>query len=460
MKLIKKMIVMMMVLAVMFSVVACGGSNNSKNPENPPQVLILDKESVSLQVGETVSVTANIKDVFWESESDQTAVVINGVITGVSIGDTRVKATYGNQVKFVTVAVTDSGSYSAYPVLAFESKASTVVKDYTFDLDACVLYSGEVIDDCQIAFESSNNEILTVNSNGVVTAIAAGTATIIASATYQGELLSEEIEITVVDSVLFITFNNVRGEYDLALGETFTIDASLKSLNETLDPSDIQWESGNPAIVSIENGTMMGVGAGRTTVYAKYDGVVLNSCDVETFRNAFTFEYATINDLDYITVGSGNLSIVDYATENSSGAIDDKTKENPTDLGKILKWTNTGSQDSRFIWFDFGRTLPAGTKITFDFFTYNPNTTDQAWFNVGTITGRFSDSYFNNGMATYWSNNEVSVWRQYWVHWELVISDATSRVHVYIEYGAGCMDGLITDKNALVYYFDNFSIVE
>ena len=149
MKNTKKIIAIFIVLLMALSAVSCSRNGNSEiPPEEPAKVLELDMESVSLRVGEAVTVTANLEGVFWESESNEIAVVIDGNITGISEGTTIVKATYKSQVKPVTVIVSNNGgAYSAYPILAFESKASKIVKDYSFDLDACVMFGGEIVDD-------------------------------------------------------------------------------------------------------------------------------------------------------------------------------------------------------------------------------------------------------------------------------------------------------------------------
>ena len=247
-------------------------------------------------------------------------------------------------------------------------------------------------------------------------------------------------------------------QYLLGIGETFDIDATLKSFTETYDSSLIEWESSKPSVLSVQNGQIKGLNVGVATVNAKYDGAVLNSCNVEIERFAFSFELGE-TDLSSVTANFGTLSIVDYATENSDGKLDYANMNTEpyisyTAVGNMLKWSETGTTDTRSVFFNFGKTLAKGTKIKFKFFAYNPYTSDHFWFKLGSTVGKFTDDY-------YWSNHEP--WSQYWMEYELTLSIDTDTVSFFPSYGGGmCSTNFgdpCTDRNALVYYIDDLRIV-
>ena len=131
--------------AIMLVFVSCGPNcTYEENPDcfckkNPSNALCitnavkieLDKQSVIVEVGSTVKVTAVLKDkdgnvvsgvVKWESQATGTALVSgDGNITGMKAGTTTVVASHGNLSEFVNVTVTPStGGY-----------ATTMLKDVT-----------------------------------------------------------------------------------------------------------------------------------------------------------------------------------------------------------------------------------------------------------------------------------------------------------------------------------------
>lgn len=74
--------------------------------------ITLDKDAVSVKVGETVTVVATLKDenatATWKSDDDKIATVSNGVITGVSKGENTVSAKVGEESASVKVTVTQA----------------------------------------------------------------------------------------------------------------------------------------------------------------------------------------------------------------------------------------------------------------------------------------------------------------------------------------------------------------
>lgn len=116
-----------------------------------------------------------------------------------------------------------------------------------------------------LTFESDNDDVLTVDENGVVTAVAKGTATITVTC---GDK-SGTITITVNVAVTSVTV--AEAEVNLTAGENATIQA-------TVNPSDatdktITYQSDNTAVATVDaNGKITAVSAGTATITVSCGG--------------------------------------------------------------------------------------------------------------------------------------------------------------------------------------------
>ena len=116
-----------------------------------------------------------------------------------------------------------------------------------------------------LLWESSDPSIVRV-SNGQITALATGEATITCTAS-DGSGVTAESKITVIQMVNSITIPNLVGSVELLMNEQ-------KILEPVINPTDatnkkLTWSSSDNSIVSVShNGTVIAVGGGRATVTA------------------------------------------------------------------------------------------------------------------------------------------------------------------------------------------------
>ena len=188
--------------------------------------------SVSLPSGSTSSYT-------FASEGTATATVDDaGVITGVAVGTTTVKVTptYDTTiVKTVNVTVLPNlESVDADDVVVMSGKTSTIVPTYIDSSVSPVTFT----------FTSNNENVATVDEDGVVTGVAVGTTTIKITATYDGKTVETTINVSVFD-----VESGVGDEDDVASGTVRNvIDEGLPENME--DASDHQKEVFGPEYVS------------------------------------------------------------------------------------------------------------------------------------------------------------------------------------------------------------------
>src|SRR5690606_16063559 len=157
--------------------------------EQRPAAITIAPSPVTVTLGSTVQLTATVTDandhaiegasVSWTSSNTAVATVNgSGVVRGVATGKTTVTARAGNRSASasVTVSATPVGSVTVSPAQA-SVPAGTTVQLTAEVKDA----EGNVLDDRAVTWSSSDTTVATVSTSGLVTGVAAGTATITAA---------------------------------------------------------------------------------------------------------------------------------------------------------------------------------------------------------------------------------------------------------------------------------------
>lgn len=256
-------------------------------------VLVTDilLEGAILNIGESKQLTATIVPanvtnpaLQWSSANPAIATVDqNGRVTGVTAGIVQitVSATDGSGVSRTVdvlvnkVAITDI-------LLA----GTTLVVDESKLLNVTIVPSNASITTLQ--WSSANPGIVTVDQNGQVTGIAAGTTQITASAT-DGSGVSRTVNVSVRKVTTEVT--------DIILqGATLTVNES-KQLNAAVIPSNaslpvLEWSSNKAAIVTVDqNGIVTGIAEGTAQITASStdgSGVSRTVDVVVTFQRTLT----------------------------------------------------------------------------------------------------------------------------------------------------------------------------
>jgi hypothetical protein len=177
-------------LCTLVFAIACGGDSSG-----PPAVATVDVSvpGSNLQVGQQLTLTATARDakgnaltgrtVTWSSSSTATATVSSGgVVTAVTIGSATITATIGGKTGSQIVTIVPPPVASVTVTLA----ATTVQAGQTTQATAVLRdASNNVLSGRTVNWSSSNAPIASVSATGLVTALAAGSATIIATAESQ-----------------------------------------------------------------------------------------------------------------------------------------------------------------------------------------------------------------------------------------------------------------------------------
>lgn len=232
----------------------------------PVTSITLNKESATLVVGETTILVATVspvdatdKNVVWTSSNKDVAIVENGVVTAITAGTTTIIASAGGKLAICNITVSEKDI--AVTGIALDITATTITEGERIILTPVITPVNATCNN--ISWTTSNTSVATVE-DGIVTAVAPGTATIILSI----DSYLAFCNVTVVEKGIAIT------------GVTFNVKDVTVGIGEgtkiipTVTPADatgytITWESSNPEIATVEeSGIVTGLSAGRTTITA------------------------------------------------------------------------------------------------------------------------------------------------------------------------------------------------
>ncbi|HCB66976.1 MAG TPA: hypothetical protein DEP70_05400, partial [Acholeplasmataceae bacterium] len=113
-----------------------------------------------------------------------------------------------------------------------------------------------------VVYSSSNESVASVNSSGLITGVAAGSATITVRSSYDDEVFEEvSIQVYALTETIMITGNNI---VNMGTNPTLEIEVS-----PDLSYANITWESDDEGIVTIdENGLITAISTGIATITA------------------------------------------------------------------------------------------------------------------------------------------------------------------------------------------------
>ena len=243
----------------------------------PVTAVTLNKTSVSLKAGETVTLTATVKPddatdktVTWGSSDESVAKVENGIVTAIGKGLSTITAKAGDTSATCMVTV-------SVPVENVTLNKTELVLQKGQEEVLVALVSPDDATDKTINWSSSNVSVARVDQNGAVAAEGAGTAVITASAGTK----SATCTITVTIPVESISLNMT--ERTIKVNETVLLKAEINPSDATT--KSIQWSSSDVSIASVgSNGMVKGLKEGVATITASADGKS-TSCTITVLRS-------------------------------------------------------------------------------------------------------------------------------------------------------------------------------
>ena len=315
----------------------------------------VNEKYVSLAVGYTQSLTyqtspsnateLNLK--FSSSDSSVATVSANGIVTGVKEGSAIITVSSANgavrDTSYVTVYKTGTSTVSdgesirteTYPEsINILSESANLSVGTTSQLIAEVLPSNT---NQNISWSSSNSNVVTVDSNGLLTAKGVGTATIVAKTINN---ITDTCQVTVGNYSLNLRSILITTDYSvLPIG-------SKKQLVVAFNPSNatnktVTWSSNNASVATVDSsGNVKAISPGSAIITARSsdggytDTAIIEVVNYDNLVEEKTLSFAsssysigvnqtvTLNPI--ITPSNATFKAVEFQSSNASIATVDE----------------------------------------------------------------------------------------------------------------------------------------
>ncbi|MCH5235881.1 MAG: Ig-like domain-containing protein [Muribaculaceae bacterium] len=234
----------------------------------PLESISFESEEISIFTGENKELSllitpenATYSNITWKSSNEKiVSVSEDGLISAISPGSAIITATIENLSASCTVKVSDPIIDSEQIILNY--KNIELILGESFQLEATVL--PENTTDKTVIWQSSNNDVASVDESGFVTAISEGIVTITAT---NGNISAscQIIVLTPIVDAEQIVLNLESAE--LNIGETIQLEAIV--LPEDTTDKTIVWSSSDPNVATVsESGLVNAVSEGFATISA------------------------------------------------------------------------------------------------------------------------------------------------------------------------------------------------
>ena len=282
-----------------------------------PITYTLDKTTLSLEEGKTQQLKVIASDgsqatVTYTSSDAKVATVSNsGLVTAVAPGSATITAKVGETELKCAVTVTAKPVEYTYAI----SKSSVELEVGESETLSVTVTPNKSI---SVTWTSSAPAVATV-TNGVVEAVAPGTATITASV--DGKTLT--CDVTVVKAPPLFTLTP-SGTQDLEAGKTLQL--TVTSSDE--DPFEVVWSSSNDEIATVDqNGLVTAVAKGEAIIKATI-GEVEKTCTIKVFQYEYSYaqevalSFGETRMIEVFVVPSKEMALSFQVSEGTSVSVD------------------------------------------------------------------------------------------------------------------------------------------
>ncbi|MFL5500183.1 MAG: Ig domain-containing protein [Gemmatimonadaceae bacterium] len=335
-----------------------GGASNIASastpalPPPPPTVttVTVTPPSISIGVGATANLQATVKDadgnlmngqtITWSTSDAAVATVSSGgVVTGVAAGSATITASCAG--KSATAAITVTASPPPPPVVTTVTVApatASINVAGTVALTATVKDAdGNVMSGQSITWSTSNGAAATVSSSGVVTGVAAGSATITASCAGKSGTASIAVTASPPPPPVVTTVTVAPSTASINVAATVNLSATVKDAQgNVMTGQTITWSSSNTSIASVSTGGVVtGVAQGSATITA--------TCAGKSGTSAITVTAVPPPPpvVTTVTVAPATASINVGATVSLAATVKDAQGNVMT--GQTITWSSSNS---------------------------------------------------------------------------------------------------------------------
>ena len=235
----------------------------------PTEITVLN-DTVGLKVADEVDVGASLTlgdagALVFTSSDENVVKVVDGKIVAVGAGEATVTVSFAGDDKYA------AAENKTITVTVSLNDASVSVDNATLDLligDESTIVAVTVPEGLNVSFVPDNSGVVSVDENGVVTALKEGTATIIVRVGDNVTYALNSTTVTVTVSKVPTEITVLNDTVGLKVADEVDVGASL-----TLgDAGALVFTSSDENVVKVVDGKIVAVGAGEATVTVSFAG--------------------------------------------------------------------------------------------------------------------------------------------------------------------------------------------
>lgn len=294
----------------------------------PVEGISLDSDKLTIIEGDEILLTATVtpddateQTVTWNSSNTEAATVSGGTVKAIAPGISVITAKAGDKAATCVITVSRRAIHVTSIELDKTNLSLTVGEGAV--LVATVLPAEA--DDRSVIWESTNHSIATVDAEGNVSALSAGSVTVTATTADGGLMAGCEVTVTASDvpgppdppeppqpPVVHVTSISLdKSSLELEVGASSVLSADVLPIDA--DDKSYTWSSSNPAVAAVDaDGRVTAKAAGTASITATTtDGGLTAACEVSVFVPEVPVVHVTSITLDKSSL---NLAVGEYAT--------------------------------------------------------------------------------------------------------------------------------------------------
>lgn len=261
------------------------------------EVYVNDSRKIKIKINNIDNVSTNV--VYTSSDESIVKVDKFGNVTGIKEGKATITVTSANGVK-KTATVTVKSSLEKIQEINIKEQDIILSKNEKKQLSVYTVPSNASMKG--LKWNSSNEEVAEVDSNGLVTAVSNGYATISVT-TKEGLNAQTTIQVKENTELVLNKYN-----IELEVGSSDVITSSIKA----------KFISSNTSIATVDNnGKVTGIKEGKTTIKVISDNGKTNTCEVVVRGKVISIEKIQFNK-NNITLSIGEKQKLSYTISPSN----------------------------------------------------------------------------------------------------------------------------------------------
>lgn len=232
----------------------------------PTELELEEGENAALSVVCTPSDVAYIPEIIWSSDNEDVVEVDDrGNLTAKKQGKATITVQVGSFTK--TSEITVKGEEIPLNAIQLADPKIILVQGESMELELTYDPENTTIQK-EVAWTSSDAEIVSVNNHGEITGLATGTAVI--TAEVDGK--KDTCEVTVEEEQISLeSIQLSKNKIELNKGEKDTLTVTYEP-EDTTDNKDVTWTSSNEKVAVVQDGEIEAIAFGQAVITAKVSG--------------------------------------------------------------------------------------------------------------------------------------------------------------------------------------------